>query len=91
MKASSDYMHFSRKSAREVEKSSIYPGCDPSISWNKMEAKHFETMLKPSLDLTKFSQLLEMDHEESRMTSSTALYEFIERAEKTVDDMKHAL
>lgn len=56
-----------------------------------METEQFEAKLKPELDLTKFSYLLEMDDGETRMTSSTALYGSIERLDKTVEDMKHAL
>lgn len=56
-----------------------------------MENDQLEAKLKQTLDMTIFSQLLEMDYEENRKTSSKALYGFIERAEKAVDDMKHAL
>ncbi|KAJ5318367.1 hypothetical protein N7476_004787 [Penicillium atrosanguineum] len=51
----------------------------------------FKTKLKRILDMTVFSQLLEMDYEENRKTSSKALYGFIERADKIVEDMEHAL
>lgn len=53
-----------------------------------METEQFEAKLKPNLDLTKFSHLLETDHGENRTTSSTALYGSIERPDKTVVDMK---
>ncbi|KAJ5941435.1 hypothetical protein N7516_001603 [Penicillium verrucosum] len=47
--------------------------------------------LEQNLDMAIFSQLLEMDHEEDRLTSSIAFYTFIERANNTIDDMEHAL
>jgi hypothetical protein len=56
-----------------------------------METKKIETELKQNIDMAIFSQLLETDYEENRVTSSITLYTFVERAEKAVDEMEQAL
>ena len=56
-----------------------------------MEENELNTKLKDVLDMTVFSQLLEMDEEEHRRKSSTALYGFIENAEGEMGDMIYAL
>jgi hypothetical protein len=56
-----------------------------------METKQFETELKQNIDMAIFSRLLETDYEENRVTSSTTLYTFVERAKRTVDEMEKAL
>jgi hypothetical protein len=56
-----------------------------------MEIEQFEAKLKQNLDMSIFSRLLEMDHEESRSISAKALFGFIEKADKTVNDIKDAL
>ncbi|KAJ5127853.1 hypothetical protein N7448_008632 [Penicillium atrosanguineum] len=79
---------------REVDET--FPSPSPSgrhgvTSPKIMGDDQFKTKLKRVLDMTVFSQLLEMDYEENRKTSSKALYGFIERADKIVEDMEHAL
>ncbi|KAJ5455025.1 hypothetical protein N7530_002365 [Penicillium desertorum] len=56
-----------------------------------MEKNELNIKLKGVLDMTVFSQLLEMDEEEDRKSSSTALYGFIERGQEKVDYMEIAL
>ncbi|KAJ5976647.1 hypothetical protein N7481_010354 [Penicillium waksmanii] len=56
-----------------------------------MEKNELNIKLKGALDMTVFSQLLEMDEEEDRKSSSTALYGFIERGKEKVDYMEIAL
>lgn len=47
--------------------------------------------LKQVIDMAVFSQLLEMDDDERREFSSSAVYGFIDAAENTVEDMVEAL
>jgi osomolarity two-component system phosphorelay intermediate protein YPD1 len=56
-----------------------------------MERNELNIKLKEVLDMTVFSQILEMDEEEARESSSTALYGFLERGKEKVDFMEIAL
>lgn len=56
-----------------------------------MEINELSAKLKDVFDMAIFSQLLEMDEEEDRKISSTALYGFIERCEEKADIMEYAL
>lgn len=56
-----------------------------------MENNELYIKLKGVLDMTVFSQLLEMDEEDDRKSSSAALYGFIEGSQEKVDYMTIAL
>jgi osomolarity two-component system phosphorelay intermediate protein YPD1 len=56
-----------------------------------MERNKLNIKLKEVFDMTIFSQLLEMDEEEARKSSSTALYDFLERGKEKVGFMEIAL
>ncbi|KAJ5117641.1 hypothetical protein N7448_011273 [Penicillium atrosanguineum] len=56
-----------------------------------METNELSTTLKNVFDMTVFSHLLEMDEEEDRKISSTALYGFIGSGEEEADVMEYAL
>ncbi|CEJ62648.1 hypothetical protein PMG11_11142 [Penicillium brasilianum] len=52
--------------------------------------KQLKSKLEHILDISIFSQLLELDFEDKRETSATILYGFIGRAEKIVHEMHRA-
>jgi osomolarity two-component system phosphorelay intermediate protein YPD1 len=56
-----------------------------------MELSELNSTLKDVFDMAVFSQLLEMDEEEDRKNSSTALYSFIEKSEEQVDAIEYYL
>lgn len=56
-----------------------------------MEISELNSKLKDVFDMAVFSRLLEMDEEEDRKISSTALYSFIEKGEEQVDVMEYCL
>ncbi|KAJ5240581.1 uncharacterized protein N7469_002172 [Penicillium citrinum] len=56
-----------------------------------MDNNELYIKLKGVLDMTVFSQLLEMDEEEDRKSSSTALCGFIEGSQKKVNHMEISL
>lgn len=55
-----------------------------------MENDELNATLKQVLDMTTFSQLLEMDEEQDRKISSILLYGFIERGKRTIDAIDQA-
>lgn len=56
-----------------------------------MADDELKAKLKEVIDLAFFSQLLGMDYDKERDFSSSAVYEFIEAGENTVEDMVDAL
>ncbi|OGE47238.1 hypothetical protein PENARI_c053G03049 [Penicillium arizonense] len=56
-----------------------------------MADDELKAKLKQVIDMAIFSQLLEMDDDEVREFSSSAVYEIIEAGENTVEDMDKAL